>query len=74
MRWITREHPKIDRIACPWLIKRFIDTEAEFLFAPPAAVLARAKDRNTSRRNRLGCSRSPSASPDCTPTMRNCCR
>src|SRR5467141_5430152 len=46
MRWITREHPKIDRIACPWLIKRFIDAEAEFLFAPPAAVLARAKERN----------------------------
>src|SRR5882724_3192349 len=46
MRWITREHPKIDRIACPWLIKRFIDTEAEFLFAPPAVVLARAKERN----------------------------
>src|SRR5713101_675097 len=46
MRWITREHPKIDRIACPWLIKRFIDHEAEFLFAPPAAVLARAKERN----------------------------
>ena len=44
MRWITREHPKIDRIACPWLIKRFIDTEAQFLFAPPAAVLTRAKE------------------------------
>src|SRR5256885_8675373 len=46
MRWITREHPKIDRIACPWLIKRFIDTEAEFLFVPPVAVLARAKELN----------------------------
>ncbi len=46
MRWITREHPKIDRIACPWLIKRFIDAGAEFLFAPPVAVLARAKARN----------------------------
>jgi len=46
MRWITREHPKIDRVACPWLIKRFIDPEAEFLFAPPAAVLAHATERN----------------------------
>ncbi len=49
MRWITREHPKIDRIACPWLIKRFIDTEAQFLFAPPAAVLARAKEHGAQR-------------------------
>ena len=31
MKWITRERPKIDRIACPWLIQRFIDPEAEFL-------------------------------------------
>ena len=42
MRWITREHPKIDRVACPWLIARFIDPDPEFLFAPPAEVLARA--------------------------------
>jgi AraC-like DNA-binding protein len=34
MKWITRERPKIDRIACPWLIKRFIDREAEFCFVP----------------------------------------
>ena len=32
MKWITREHVKVDRVACPWLIKRFIDPEAEFLF------------------------------------------
>ena len=38
MKWITRERPKIDRVACPWLIARFIDREAEFLFAPPADV------------------------------------
>lgn len=38
MRWITREHPKIDRVACPWLITRFIDQEAEFIFVPPAKV------------------------------------
>ena len=34
MKWITRERPKIDRIACPWLILRFIDREAEFLYVP----------------------------------------
>ena len=39
MKWITRERPKIDRIACPWLIKRFIDAEAEFLYVPSADVL-----------------------------------
>jgi hypothetical protein len=38
MRWITREHPKIDRIACPWLITRFIDATPEFLFVPPPDV------------------------------------
>lgn len=39
MKWVTREHPKIDRIACPWLIQRFIDREAEFLYVPAADVL-----------------------------------
>lgn len=38
MKWITRERPKIDRIACPWLIERFIDPSAEFMFAPPVDV------------------------------------
>lgn len=38
MKWVTRERPKIDRVACPWLIKRFIDTDAEFLFVPPGDV------------------------------------
>jgi rhodanese-related sulfurtransferase len=37
-RWITRERPKIDRVACPWLIRRFIDPSAEFLFVPVADV------------------------------------
>ena len=40
MKWITRERPKIDRIACPWLIKRFIDPSAEILYVPPKDVLA----------------------------------
>jgi hypothetical protein len=38
MKWVTRERPKVDRIACPWLIARFIDQNAEFLFVPPAEV------------------------------------
>ena len=43
MKWVTRERPKIDRIACPWLITRFIDKDAEFLFVPPADVANVAK-------------------------------
>ncbi len=42
MQWMTRERPKTDRIACPWLIRRFIDPEAEILFAPAGEVLERA--------------------------------
>jgi hypothetical protein len=38
MKWITRERPKIDRIACPWLIERFIDKEPEFLYVPTTEV------------------------------------
>lgn len=44
-RWVTRERPKIDRIACPWLIARFIDPDAEFLYVPTREVLATAKDK-----------------------------
>jgi hypothetical protein len=43
MKWVTREHPKTDRIACPWLIRTFIDPEAEFLYVPAAGVLAVAE-------------------------------
>ena len=39
MKWVTRERPKIDRIACPWLIQRFIDREPEFLYVPAGDVL-----------------------------------
>jgi AraC-like DNA-binding protein len=46
MKWITRERPKIDRIACPWLIKRFIDREAEFFFVPFIDVRKKAKEFN----------------------------
>ena len=42
MKWITRSHVHVDRVACPWLITRFIDSEAEFLFAPQRQVLERA--------------------------------
>ena len=38
MKWVTRERPKVDRVACPWLIKRFVDPEAEFLYVPPDQV------------------------------------
>ena len=44
MKWVTRERPKIDRIACPWLIGRFIDRDAEFLYVPPADVLRVARE------------------------------
>ena len=40
MKWVTRARPKIDRIACPWLIQRFIDPQAEFLYVPADQVLA----------------------------------
>ncbi|MDJ1469237.1 chromate resistance protein [Cytophagaceae bacterium DM2B3-1] len=43
MKWITRERPKIDRIACPWLIKNFIDPHAEFIYVPKEQVFASAK-------------------------------
>ena len=43
MKWITRERPKIDRIACPWLIRRFLDPDAIFLFVSPSEVLAVAE-------------------------------
>jgi hypothetical protein len=46
MKWVTREHAMVDRIACPWLIKKFIDKEAEFLFVPSERVLEVAKKEN----------------------------
>lgn len=39
MKWVTRARPKVDRVACPWLIKRFVDPQAEFLYAPPEEVV-----------------------------------
>jgi hypothetical protein len=43
MKWITREHVKVDRVACPWLIKNFVDKDAEFVFVPPDKVMDEAK-------------------------------
>jgi AraC-like DNA-binding protein len=46
MKWITREQPKIDRIACPWLIRKFVDKEAEFIYVPFNEVIKKAKEFN----------------------------
>lgn len=46
MKWITRERPKIDRIACPWLIKNFVDPEAEFIYVPREQVFEKASVLN----------------------------
>jgi hypothetical protein len=43
MKWVTREHPRTDRIACPWLIRRFIDPGAEIVYVPRDEVLAYAQ-------------------------------
>ena len=43
MKWITREHVHVDRVACPWLIRRFVDPQAEFLFVPADQVMSVAK-------------------------------
>ena len=44
MKWVTRERPKIDRIACPWLVARFIDPAPEFLYVPADRVMAEAAE------------------------------
>lgn len=43
MKWVTRERPKVDRVACPWLIRRFVDRDAVFLYVPKDEVLAVAE-------------------------------
>ncbi|MDE3076441.1 MAG: chromate resistance protein [Chloroflexota bacterium] len=43
MKWVTRERPKIDRVACPWLIRRFVDPDAQLLYVPPDQVKAVAQ-------------------------------
>jgi hypothetical protein len=49
MKWITRERPKIDRIACPWLIARFIDKESEFLYVQSQDVMKIAGETGATR-------------------------
>jgi len=46
MKWITRSHVHVDRVACPWLITRFIDNQAEFLFVPATQIEKVAKEQN----------------------------
>jgi hypothetical protein len=46
MKWITREHPRVDRVACPWLIEKFVDKDAEFIYVPADQVMAEARARN----------------------------
>ena len=55
MKWITREKVKVDRVACPWLIKKFIDPQAEFTFAPTNQVAAKARELNATRFDIDGC-------------------
>jgi hypothetical protein len=43
LKWVTRANANVDRVACPWLIKRFVDPQAEFLFVPPDQVMATAQ-------------------------------
>jgi hypothetical protein len=43
MKWVTRQKVKVDRVACPWLVKKFVDPEAEFLFVPPDDVITTAE-------------------------------
>ena len=44
MKWITRERPKIDRVACPWLIKNFVDKDAEFIYVPTDKVIEKSQE------------------------------
>jgi hypothetical protein len=45
MKWITREHPRVDRVACPWLVERFVDQAAEFIYVPADQVAGEAQRR-----------------------------
>ena len=46
MKWITREHPRVDRVACPWLIEKFVDNDAEFLYVPADQVMTEARKQS----------------------------
>jgi hypothetical protein len=55
MKWITREKVKVDRVACPWLIKKFIDPGAEFLFVPASEVETQARELRATPYDIEGC-------------------
>jgi hypothetical protein len=55
MLWITREHPKVDRVACPWLIKKFVDPQAEFIFVPANQVASKARELGATPFDIEGC-------------------
>jgi hypothetical protein len=55
MKWITREKVKVDRVACPWLIKKFIDPQAEFVFVPANRVEAKARELGATAFDIEGC-------------------
>ena len=55
MKWITREKVKVDRVACPWLIQRFIDPQAEFIFAPVGQVETKAREVSATPFDIEGC-------------------
>ena len=55
MKWITREKVKVDRVACPWLIQRFIDSKAEFIFVPHEQVTAKARELDATPFDVEGC-------------------
>jgi hypothetical protein len=55
MKWITREKVKVDRVACPWLIKKFVDAQAEFVFVPANQVEAKARELGATPFDVEGC-------------------
>ena len=55
MKWITRERPKVDRVACPWLIKKFVDPHADFIFVPADQVASRAHELGATPFDIEGC-------------------
>jgi hypothetical protein len=55
VKWITRENVKVDRVACPWLVRKFIDPQAEFVFVPANEVSSKARELNATPFDIEGC-------------------
>ena len=72
-RWVTRERPKIDRIACPWLVRRFIDPAAEFLYVPNAEVRAFAAANGADAPTTFRTSRTRTSAPSAASTRSSGC-